>query len=249
MRLRRRSLGRPEPAPEPSSHWGTQGPAHQEALAFYGQFVRAGDLVFDVGANVGNRTELFLGLGARVVAFEPQPPCAEQLASQFGADERFTLVQAALGATQGTTQLHLAAAHVLASTNAEFMAATTASGRFTSDDRWTGEQMEVPVSTLAAAIAQFGLPAFVKVDVEGAEPEVLAGLTESPRAISFEFAREVLNHVSACLDRLEKLGSYRFSFSRGESLVLEPWMTPSVLIDSLHRLPPDGWGDVYARRD
>jgi FkbM family methyltransferase len=249
MRLRRRSLGRPEPAPEPPSHWGTQGPPHQEALAFYGQFMRAGDLVFDVGANVGNRTELFLGLGARVVAFEPQPPCAEQLASQFSAEERFTLVQAALGSTPGTTQLHLAAAHVLASTNAEFMAATTASGRFTSEDRWTGEQIDVPVSTLDAAIAQFGLPAFVKVDVEGAEPEVLGGLTQSLPAISFEFAREVLNHVSACLDRLEKLGSYRFSFSCGESLALEPWTTPSELIDSLHQLPADGWGDVYARRD
>ncbi len=211
--------------------------------------MRAGDLVFDVGANVGNRTELFLGLGARVVAFEPQPPCAEQLASQFGAEERFTLVQAALGSTPGTTQLYLAAAHVLASTNAEFMAATTASGRFTPEDRWTGEQIEVPVSTLDAAIVQFGLPAFVKVDVEGAEPEVLGGLTQSLPAISFEFAREVLNHVSACLDRLERLGSYRFSFSCGESLALEPWTTSSALIDSLRQLPPDGWGDVYARPD
>jgi len=45
---------------------GAQGLPHQEALAFYGQFTGAGDLVFDVGAMVGNRTKLFLGLGARV---------------------------------------------------------------------------------------------------------------------------------------------------------------------------------------
>jgi hypothetical protein len=121
------------------------------------------------------------------------------------------------------------------------MAATTLSGRFTSEDWWTGEQIEVPVSTLDAAIAQFGLPAFLKVDVEGAEPEVLGGLTRSLPAMSFEFAREVLNHVSACLDRLGTLGSYRFSFSCGESLILEPWTTPSALIDSLNQLPPDGW--------
>ena len=40
----------------------------------YGQFVRSGDLVFDIGAHVGNRTRAFAGLGCRVVALEPPAP-------------------------------------------------------------------------------------------------------------------------------------------------------------------------------
>ena len=43
------------------------------------QFVKAGDLAFDVGANVGSRTQLLLSLGASVVAFEPQPIWHEKL--------------------------------------------------------------------------------------------------------------------------------------------------------------------------
>lgn len=41
-------------------------------INFYKQFIQPKDLVFDVGANVGSRVKLFLNIGAKVVAFEPQ---------------------------------------------------------------------------------------------------------------------------------------------------------------------------------
>ncbi|CAA9326259.1 MAG: hypothetical protein AVDCRST_MAG90-1251, partial [uncultured Microvirga sp.] len=40
--------------------------------ALYGRFLREGDLAFDIGAHVGDRTSSFRRLGARVVALEPQ---------------------------------------------------------------------------------------------------------------------------------------------------------------------------------
>ncbi len=46
---------------------------------FYSQFIRPGDLVFDIGANRGDRTEVFVQMGARVVAAEPQPWLAAPL--------------------------------------------------------------------------------------------------------------------------------------------------------------------------
>ena len=51
----------------------------QAALQFFSEFVPQGWIVFDVGANYGNRTKYFLRLGAKVVAFEPQPECARFL--------------------------------------------------------------------------------------------------------------------------------------------------------------------------
>jgi tRNA G37 N-methylase Trm5 len=39
----------------------------------YSEFVSAGDLVFDIGANIGDYAEMFARLGARVVAVEPNP--------------------------------------------------------------------------------------------------------------------------------------------------------------------------------
>src|ERR1051325_7606598 len=64
---------------------------------FYKQLINPGDLVFDVGANLGNRTKAFLKLGAHVVAFEPQRMCADFLEAMLKNDRHFKLVKKALG--------------------------------------------------------------------------------------------------------------------------------------------------------
>jgi 16S rRNA A1518/A1519 N6-dimethyltransferase RsmA/KsgA/DIM1 with predicted DNA glycosylase/AP lyase activity len=46
------------------------------------EFIKPGDLAFDIGANVGNKTETLLSLGATVVAFEPQPSCVREIAAR-----------------------------------------------------------------------------------------------------------------------------------------------------------------------
>ena len=61
----------------------------QSQLAFYSQFIKKGDLVFDVGANVGSRSKLFLNLGAKVVAFEPQPELCEHLTQHLKHHKNF----------------------------------------------------------------------------------------------------------------------------------------------------------------
>ena len=73
------------------------------------------------------------------------------------------------------------------------------------------------VTTLDAAVAQFGVPAFVKVDVEGFEAEVLAGLSQPVRSGSIEFAAEALETTFRCVDRLVRLADYRFQLSLQES--------------------------------
>lgn len=39
-------------------------------------FIDEGDFVFDVGANIGGKTDIFRRKGARVLCIEPQPDCA-----------------------------------------------------------------------------------------------------------------------------------------------------------------------------
>ncbi|MBP8273948.1 MAG: hypothetical protein KAY59_05920, partial [Acidobacteria bacterium] len=51
--------------------------ANARRAAFYRPFISPSDLVFDVGANLGTHSMCFRALGARVVAFEPQPHCAQ----------------------------------------------------------------------------------------------------------------------------------------------------------------------------
>ncbi|MFQ5923871.1 MAG: FkbM family methyltransferase, partial [Anaerolineales bacterium] len=50
----------------------------------YGQFIRGGDLCFDVGAHVGNRLRALSRLGAYVVGVEPHPVFAKFLRKSYG---------------------------------------------------------------------------------------------------------------------------------------------------------------------
>src|SRR5260370_10029455 len=80
----------------------------RRARAFYAGLIRPGHLAFDVGAHLGDRTTVFLALGARVVAVEPQPLLAEFLARLHGRTPEFALVRAALGAKTGEATLLIA---------------------------------------------------------------------------------------------------------------------------------------------
>jgi FkbM family methyltransferase len=224
--------------------------AHEErrwqgdARAFYGRFLGRNDLCFDVGANVGNRTAVFLALGARVVAVEPQEACAAALRQKFRG-RRLEVVQAALGAAPGEAELLLAPYDTVATLSRPWMESVRDAGRFRFE--WDGSAT-VPVTTLDALIDLYGCPAFCKIDVEGYESEVLAGLTRRIPAISFEVTPEYIGAGIECVERLHDLGLRRFAFSHGESLQLDRWLDADDVVATLAGLPRDGrlFGDVYA---
>ena len=54
--------------------------------ALYARFVKAGDLVFDIGSHVGDRIAAFRRLGRRVVACEPNPSLVPTLRLLYGRD-------------------------------------------------------------------------------------------------------------------------------------------------------------------
>lgn len=214
------------------------------------QFVPEGGLAFDVGAHVGDRTDSFLRLGARVVALEPQPRVFRALRLIHGRCDRATLMRAAAGAERGVLELHVNTANPTVTTaSPEFItAAEDAVG-------WQGQvwndRIEVPVTTLDTLIADHGMPDFIKIDVEGHELAVLQGLTHAVPAVSFEFTtiqRDVALH---CLDRLAALGPYHFNYSLGEdhALALGDWVSAKALGAVLSALPMSAnSGDVFARR-
>ena len=70
----------------------------------YGRFVKRGDLVFDIGAHVGDRVASFRRLGARVVAVEPQPALVKVLKLFYGRDADVAIEAVAVGRSTGTIE-------------------------------------------------------------------------------------------------------------------------------------------------
>ena len=215
----------------------------------YRQFVAPGDLAFDVGAHAGNRTRALAALGCRVIAVEPQPHFARVLRRLFHRSPRVTIVEAAAGRSEGHAELAISSRNPTVTTLSRAWREARQS-----DDDFAGVQwdraVDVTVTTLDALIARNGVPAFVKIDVEGGEPEVLAGLTHPVRAVSFEYLPRALDLVDTCAARLEMLGPYCFNWSRGESFVLaaDGWLSRDELLAVLRTgAAQQSSGDIYAR--
>jgi FkbM family methyltransferase len=216
-----------------------------EQMDFFGRFVREGSLAFDVGSNVGDKAAIFLALGARVVAFEPQPVCTKMLRRRFRGDPRIEIVEEGLAEEAGELTMSVCASAKTIST----FSSDWKDGRFRDTFRWN-EEIAVRVDTLDAAIRRFGVPGFVKIDVEGFEESVLAGLSQAAGALSFEFVREFGDKTARCLDLATRIGYADFNISLGEELqfVSSGWMSASEVIAYIQGSGDELLqGDVYAR--
>jgi FkbM family methyltransferase len=218
--------------------------------ALYARFVKAGDLVFDIGSHVGDRIAAFRRLGCRVIACEPNPSLVPTLRRLYGDDAMVALEPVAVGAKAGEIELKI---------NVDNPTVSTASTDFVQASGgapgWEGQQwdknIKVPMTTLDALIVRHGLPSFVKIDVEGFEAEALAGLTQPVAALSFEFTTIQRDVARACVKRCETLGYVRYNAALGESqqLAHDDWQSADAVLRWLNGLPMEAnSGDVYACR-
>lgn len=166
------------------------------------RLVRAGDLVFDVGANVGYTAALFsdlVGSSGSVLALEPSPRAFSLLSRSLAVVPNIELLNVGVSSGQGCITFFVPAALDRAS----FLPIEGA------------EEVTVDVTTLTALTRQFGQPSLVKVDVEGCEPEVFSGAGEvlaredRPMLIFEALGQEILESCCAILRELSN-GGYRF---------------------------------------
>ena len=225
-------------------------PLRQKGMRrMYGRFLEPGDLVFDVGSHLGNRIRAFRSLGARVVAFEPQAACVRLLEHWFGDDGDLTIRSAALGPKAGKMELLADPNHPTLATLSKNWTEQMATKTAFRSVSWS-PAIQVEVETLDEQIGRYGTPAFVKIDVEGFEADVLRGLSVPVPALSFEFLSDAPENALACMDQIRRLGSYEFNYSIVETMrfVLPDWVDQSAMEAEIRQLAAGGpSGDIYAR--
>ncbi len=207
-------------------------------------WIGEGDIVFDVGANVGSKTDVYLMKGAHVVCFEPQPECVRVLREKYQNNQNVTIVDNGLAGEAGQMQLSICSkANTISTFSDEWK-----TGRFT-DYSWD-RVIPVEVTTLDEMIEVYGRPKFCKIDVEGFELAVLKGLSQPVPYIAFEFAIEFLENARKCLLHLQALGYKHFNLCLGErpEFVFSEWVSSEMLFHHIEHLDNELlWGDIYAK--
>jgi len=216
---------------------------------FYHQFLHSGDLAFDIGAHLGNRTQAWLDLGVRVIAIEPQPVCIDYLRRKFSRDSRFTLLPAALGKMDTKVEFKINRMNPTISTARDADWQEKINQYSTFNAHWD-ETISVPQHTLDQLISWYGIPRFCKIDTEGFEWEVIQGLHQSIPQLSIEFLAFDKQRIIWCIERLTGLGDYKLNFSFGESqrFYWDQWQPAPLVIDFiLEDRYPRTFGDLYFR--
>ena len=219
-----------------------------QSYRHYGHFIGPGDLCFDIGAHAGDRISTFLSLGASVVAIEPLPDFMKFLNQLYGKNKRVVLVEAAVTSQNGNQSFFVSTKTPAMSTLNHWWTVSIARQDRFSKVVWN-KKIEVKTLILDTLIRKYGSPKFCKIDVAGAEFDVLAGLTEPLANLSFEYIPAHIDIALSCIERLSSLGTYRFNISVGErkKFIFEKWENDYFIRDTLQRTAPnDPSGDVYA---
>ena len=143
-------------------------------------------LIFDIGAHRGDLTAAFLRRAGRVICVEAQPEYQKILHRRFSHRANFQLVRAAISNQSGTVPFFQ---------NRERDARSTLNQKWNLLQADRTDTIDVEARTLRELIRKFGVPHLLKIDVEGAEREVLTTLDQPVPILTFEtnlpeFARE-----------------------------------------------------------
>lgn len=173
--------------------------------------LRSGDLIFDVGANQGFKTDMFLRLGARVVAVDPDESNQGILRQKFLkwrlGGHPVAIVGQALGNQVGVETMWVNEPGSAKNTlNVKWVETLNEDKERFGERLGFGEKRQVQVTTLEELFRAHGRPYYIKIDVEGYEATVLQGLQSAVPLLSFEVnLPEFRPEAHQCLDLLNRI--------------------------------------------
>lgn len=206
---------------------------------FYRQILnglRPGDLIFDVGANDGSKTAVFLRLGARVVAIEPDDVNQEVIRNKYLryrlAPKPVIVVGKAVSDATTTETMWIdgpgSAVNTLSKKWADILKGDKTSFKGGNAGLDFAETKVIQTTTLEELVQTHGVPFFIKIDVEGHEAHVLRGMKRPVPFLSFEInLPEFRPEGLECVKRLEGLaadGRFNYATDCQLGMALDKWL-------------------------
>lgn len=190
--------------------------AFKNELAFYRKLLKKiqsdNDLIFDIGANVGNKSVIFSKLTNKVIAFEPSKKLYRNLKNRFKGSN-VKLYNCALGNSVKELDFYIVENNEAYNSLSKKHIETTVTNRGIANKE-NVKLNKVQVETIENFIKKFGTPKYIKIDVEGYEYEVIKGLKSLVPLLSFEanlpeFCVEAIQSI----DYLDTLSTHRYKFN------------------------------------
>jgi len=164
------------------------------------------NLIFDIGANGGDKADRFLRMGAKVICVEPDKYCCDILKKRFRSNlNRLTIVNKAVSDSVETRTFYILKEGSAYNTLSEKWA-TEVSQRGQELDISEAQKHEVQTTTIDDLILINGLPELIKIDIEGYEINALMGLNSKVSSITFELNLPEFRQESIeCIDKLNSI--------------------------------------------
>ncbi len=192
-------------------------------MSFAPSAEKHGDLIYDVGMHKGEDTDFFLKKGFRVVAFEADPELVELNRSRFSESLR----QSRLVIVAGAVVDNPASGRAVFYKNASNTEWGTVDSAWAARNETLGTRnviIEVDAVNFSACLARYGIPHYMKIDIEGADLiclKHLARLDGRPDFLSIESDKTSVEHVAEEISLLEGLGYDRFKAMQQEYIHLQ----------------------------
>ena len=171
-------------------------------------------LIYDVGMHKGEDTRYYLGKGFRVVAFEANPLLVSECHARFASEVRsgrLSIVEGAIVPAayrdDNITFFMNERKSVFGTIDPEFAQRNLKLGVHC-------HEVTVPAIRFAKCLERYGVPYYLKIDIEGADLECVAALREladRPAYLSLESSKRSLDDVATQLTLLSDLGYDQFA--------------------------------------
>lgn len=236
--------------------WEWSIEVERHSVGTYRELIRPGDLCFDIGANRGRKTWIMRLLGAKVVAVDPLLAFGDEFVPEFwwkwGSDKDVQAVGRAVA--NGSREIEVSINKFMPYVSSIDRAWMTVSAHGAKDQPYYRKssivKRKVATITLDGLVNIYGLPRFIKIDVEGAENRIVPTLTTPVYALNMEFHQDWM--PGPAMAHMDTLAPYLWTYALGEAGRFEAeWMPREQLLAYMaNRLTKSGagsWGDIYGR--